>query len=276
MDEQFSRFARLVGEDGVSALHRAGVAVFGLGGVGSFCAEALARSGVGRLLICDADTVDVTNINRQAIAYLSTVGQRKVDLVAARARDISPDILLDTRPVWYDAESAPDFDLSGYDFVVDCVDTVSAKLLLAERCRDSGTPLIMCMGTGNKLDPSRLQITDISKTHTCPLAKVMRRELKARGILHLPLLFSDEPPIAVGGRTPGSSAFVPSSAGLMLAGYVVRSLLERHAAEAAAVSAGDGGEAASVGEKACVGAASVGAEACAGTATGASAEPSES
>lgn len=232
MDEQFSRFSRLVGEENVAALHRARAAVFGLGGVGSFCAEALARCGVGSLLLCDADTVDVTNINRQAIAYFSTIGQKKVDLVAARARDINPDIRLDLRPVWFDAASAPDFDLSGYDFVVDCVDTVAAKLLLAERCRDAGVPLLMCMGTGNKLDPSRIRIADLSKTHTCPLAKVMRRELKARGILHLPVLFSDEPPIAVGGRTPGSSAFVPASAGLMLAGYVVNRLLEKAAGAA--------------------------------------------
>lgn len=230
MDEQFSRFARLVGEENISVLHGARIAVFGLGGVGSFCAEALARAGIGRLLLCDADRVDVTNINRQAIAYFSTVGREKVELVAARSRDINPEIELDLRPVWFDENSAPEFDLSGFDYVIDCVDTVAAKLLLAERCQEAGTPLLMCMGTGNKLDPSRLQIVDIQKTHTCPLAKVMRRELNKRGIRRLPVLFSDEPPISVGGRTPGSSAFVPASAGLMLAGYAVNQILEKHAA----------------------------------------------
>lgn len=230
--EIFDRLEMLIGPEALDRLLRARVAVFGLGGVGSFAAEALARSGVGRLLLCDHDRVTPSNLNRQSIAFLSTVGQSKAALMAARIADIHPTATVDARPVFFCAETAGQFDLSGFDYVIDAIDTVASKLLLAETCQRLGVPLIASMGTGNKLDPSQLRIADISKTSVCPLARVMRRELRRRGILHLPVLYSTEPPRRplpssepTGRRaTPGSCAFVPPVAGLMLAGAVVRAI----------------------------------------------------
>ena len=236
MNEYENRTARLIGEDAVERLHQAHVAVFGIGGVGSFAAEAIARAGVGSIDLIDADRVSPSNINRQLIALRSTVGQYKVDVMNERIHDIRPETFVRVFPVFYDAETAESFDFASYDYIVDAIDTVSSKLLMIEKAHAVGTPLISSMGTGNKLHPERFQITDITKTSVCPLARVMRRELKKRGIEHLKVLYSDEVPLTpaapeeetVGEVTkrnsPASISFVPSAAGLMIAGEVIRSL----------------------------------------------------
>ncbi len=231
-EEQLSRTALLLGEDAMARLAAARVAVFGLGGVGGHAAEALARSGVGALDLFDHDTVSVSNINRQIVALHSTVGRYKTEVMAQRIRDIRPATQVREHRLFFLPENAAEVDFTVYDYVIDAVDTVSAKLALAECTVAAGVPLISCMGTGNKLDPSRLVITDIAKTETCPLARVMRRELRARGISHLRVLYSTEPPQPHRGvteedrRTPASTAFVPSVAGLLLAGDVVRYLAD--------------------------------------------------
>lgn len=231
--EQFTRTAMLLGAPAVERLLRAHVAVFGVGGVGSFCVEALARAGVGSLSLFDPDTVAPSNLNRQLIALHSTLGQQKVEAARNRILDIHPQAQVFAHPVFYSAENAGQYDLSAYDYIVDAIDTVSSKLLLIERARAAGTPVLSCMGTGNKLDPSRLALADISETSVCPLARVMRYELKKRGISHLRVVYSPEPPCTpIGGeppapgrrQTPGSVSFVPSAAGLLLAAEVVRCL----------------------------------------------------
>ena len=180
MENIYTRTAALIGDAGLERLKAASVAVFGCGGVGSYAAEALARAGVGAITVVDADTVAPSNLNRQLIALADTLGRPKADAEAERIRQINPGCLVTALSVFYSAENADDFDLSQYDYVVDAIDTVTSKLLLAERCRDAGTKLISSMGTGNKLDPSRFRVADISKTSVCPLARVMRRELKGR------------------------------------------------------------------------------------------------
>ncbi len=230
----FSRQEILLGPEGMKRLAQASVAVFGIGGVGSYVVEALARSGVGRLLLIDSDRISESNLNRQLIALHSTIGQRKVEAARARILDICPEVRVDVFPLFVTPENLETIPLAGCDYVVDAIDSVSAKLALAERCRDQGIPLIASMGTGNKLDPCRLELADISATSVCPLARVMRRELRKRGICHLEVLYSREEPIrpwATGeeppqGRraVPGSVAFVPSAAGLMIAGRVIRRL----------------------------------------------------
>ena len=228
-NEPFSRTAAILGEDGMERLRKAKVAVFGVGGVGGYVCEALARSGVGELHIFDMDTVSVTNINRQIIALRSTVGRYKTEVMRERILDINPDCSVTEYRVFYLPENADDYDLSTYDFVVDAIDTVSAKLELAVRTAALGVPFISCMGTGNKLDPSMLEITDISKTSICPLARVMRRELRARGINHMTVLYSKELPVTSGTdeegkKVPASTAFVPPAAGLLISSHVVREL----------------------------------------------------
>lgn len=228
MTEQFERTAMLIGEDAVDKLQQASVAVFGVGGVGSYVVEALARAGVGRLLLVDSDTVSVTNINRQLIALHSTVGQFKVEVAAARVRDIQPACVVETKAVFYTPETADDIDLSGYSYIVDAVDSVSAKVELIVRAEALGVPIISCMGAGNKLDPTRFEVADIYKTTVCPLARVMRRELKNRGIRSCKVVYSREEPVvpAEGGRRlPASISFVPSAAGLVLAGEVIKDLI---------------------------------------------------
>ena len=230
----FSRQEILLGPEGMKRLAQASVAVFGIGGVGSYVVEALARSGVGRLLLIDSDQISESNLNRQLIALHSTIGQLKVEAARARILDICPEVRVDVFPLFVTPENLETIPLEGCDYVVDAIDSVSAKLALAERCRDQGIPLIASMGTGNKLDPCRLELADISVTSVCPLARVMRRELRKRGICHLEVLYSREEPIrpwATGeeppqGRraVPGSVAFVPSAAGLMIAGRVIRRL----------------------------------------------------
>lgn len=234
MKKQFERTGLLLGEEAVALLQKKRVAVFGIGGVGGFTAEALVRSGIGAIDIIDKDVVDITNINRQIIAVHSTVGRPKVEVMRERLLDVNPDCEIRMHECFFLPETAEQFDFSVYDYVVDAVDTVTAKLELALRAEQAGTPIISAMGAGNKLDPSRFEVADISKTSVCPLARVMRRELKKRGIDHLKVVYSREEPLTPkqrleeGGRRslPGSVAFVPSVAGLMIASEVIRDLTE--------------------------------------------------
>ena len=230
---QFSRTAMLIGGEAVERLNNARVAVFGLGGVGGALCEALARAGVGALTLIDGDTVSVTNINRQIIATHSTVGMLKTEAVRARVLDINPDCRVDIHSVFYSADNADIINYASYDYVADAIDTVSSKLLIVERCNAVGTPVISAMGTGNKLDPSRLTVTDISKTDMCPLARVMRRELRVRGIDRLKVVFSREQarkpdaafcPEAKDARRlpPGTLSTVPNVAGLMMASEIIK------------------------------------------------------
>lgn len=241
MKEQFSRTEMLLGAPAMERLARARVAVFGIGGVGGYVVEGLARSGVGALELVDSDQVSLSNLNRQIIATHATIGEDKVEAARRRVLEIHPEAQVTVRRCFFLPETAGAFDFSRYDYVVDAVDTVSAKLALAEACQAAGTPLISCMGTGNKLDPTRLNIADISKTSMCPLARVMRCELRKRGIRHLTVLYSTEPALrplsaaADGGErrdVPGSMAFVPGAAGLMIAGYVVCALTRKERAAA--------------------------------------------
>ena len=235
MSEQFLRTEMLLGRDAIEKLHSARVAVFGLGGVGGYAVDALARSGVGSLDLIDSDTVSVSNLNRQILATHSTVGMLKVDAARNRVLDINPDCVVRAYPIFYTPETADSFDFTRYDYIVDAIDTVTGKLALVERAMAVNTPIICCMGTGNKLDASAFQVADISKTTMCPLARVMRKELSKRGIRHLKVVYSQEEAMtptgweeeaaALGKRQiPGSVAFVPGAAGLLLAGEVVRDL----------------------------------------------------
>ena len=225
MDEVFSRTALLLGEDGIEKLQKARVAVFGLGGVGGSAAEALVRAGVGAVELFDNDVVSRSNVNRQAFATLSSVGTKKTDAAKARLSDLSPSVEIVTHDLFFLPENADTVDFSRFDAVIDAIDTVTAKIELVLRCRDAGTFLISCMGTGNKLDPTRLQVGDLFQTHTCPLARVMRYELKKRGVGKLTVVWSDEKPIENHAGVPGSVSFVPPAAGLVAAGEVVRQIV---------------------------------------------------
>lgn len=245
MREEFSRSALLLGEKAVEMLSQKTVAVFGVGGVGGFVVEALARSGVGTLHLVDHDTVSLSNINRQIAALHSTVGKQKTEVLKQRVLDINPWAAVHVHDCFFLPENAGGFDFSSYDYVVDAVDTVTAKLELAVRAQKAGVPVISCMGAGNKLDPTAFEVSDIFQTSVCPLARVMRRELKKRGIEQLKVVYSKEKPVkaaegvrrVTGGRAqtdrapdtesccvPGSVSFVPSAAGLILAGEVIRDL----------------------------------------------------
>ena len=226
MSDQFIRTRLLVGDEPLERLKNAKAAVFGVGGVGGYAVEALARSGVGTLHLYDDDTVSESNLNRQIAALHSTLGQPKAQVMARRILDINPDCQVRAVELFYLPENADSVDLSAYDYVVDAIDTVSAKLELAQRCHALGVPLISCMGSGNKLDPSGFRVTDLYKTQGCPLARVMRKELRRRGVPALKVVFSPEEPRPTGVRTPGSVSFVPGAAGLVLAGVVVRALAE--------------------------------------------------
>ncbi|MBR6513849.1 MAG: tRNA threonylcarbamoyladenosine dehydratase [Clostridia bacterium] len=218
----------LIGEEAVKKLTNASVLVFGCGGVGGYTIEALARAGVGRLNVVDNDTVNETNINRQIIATRKTIGQLKTEAIRDRIADINPDCVVECISIFADESNITQIiDKADPDFIVDAIDSVTSKLLIAQYAAEKNIPIIASMGTGNKLDPERLKIADISKTHTCPLARVMRRELGIRGIKHLTVLFSDEPPVKVCSRTPASISFVPSAAGLIIAGYVIRKVIEK-------------------------------------------------
>jgi len=235
MLNQFSRTELLLGKEAMEILERSRVAVFGIGGVGGYVVEALARSGVGAFDLIDDDKVCLTNLNRQIIATRKTVGQYKVDVAEQRIHEIDPNIKVTTYKIFFTPETQDQFDFTQYDYVVDAIDTVTGKLALVQNAHDAGTPIISCMGTGNKLDASMFEVADITKTSVCPLARVMRRELSKRGIRHLKVVYSKEEALtptgweaeaaALGKRQiPGSSAFVPGTAGLILAGEVVRDI----------------------------------------------------
>ena len=235
--DAFSRTRLLLGSAAMEKLKNSRVAVFGLGGVGGYTVEALARSGVGALDLIDHDTISLTNINRQLLATLATVGMSKAEAARQRVLSITPDAHVTARPVFYSPDTADDFDFSQYDYIVDAVDTVTAKLALITAAKAAGTPILSCMGTGNKLNPSLFQITDIAKTSVCPLARIMRKECAKRGLKHVKVLFSTEAPLPAteesteelpeGRRSlPGSVAFVPSVAGLLIAGEVVKDLIK--------------------------------------------------
>lgn len=234
MSNQFSRTELLLGKDALEKLKNSRVAVFGVGGVGGYTVEALVRSGIGAIDIIDNDTVSLSNINRQIIATLDTVGLLKVDVCEDRIKSINPDCKVTKYNCFFLPENADQFDFSKYDYVVDAVDTVKAKLALVEICKEKNINIISSMGAGNKLDPTRFEVADISKTSVCPLAKVMRCELRKREINHLKVVYSKEPAVKVNvtddsdevnrRSVPGSVSFVPSVAGLIIAGEVIKDL----------------------------------------------------
>lgn len=224
MSSRFTRTEPVIGKEGLNKLWNSRVAVFGIGGVGGFAVEALVRAGVGTIDIIDKDKVDVTNINRQIIATRKTVGMDKVQAMKARIADIDPEITVNAYKCFFLPET--EWDFSVYDYVIDAIDNVTAKIDLIVRARAAGVPVISSMGTGNKLDPARFEVTTIDKTSVCPLARIMRRELKKRGITDLPVVYSEEEPIKREERTPASISFVPPVAGMILAGEVIKNLIK--------------------------------------------------
>lgn len=240
MLNQFSRTELLLGDAAMKKLKNSRVAVFGVGGVGGYTVEALVRSGVGALDLIDNDTVSLTNINRQIIATLDTVGRDKVDVAQERIKSINPDCVVTTHKCFYLPETAEQFDFTDYDYVVDAIDTVKGKIEIVMRAKECSTPVISSMGAGNKLDPTAFEVADISKTSVCPLAKVMRVQLRKRGVNHLKVVYSKEPPLtpittddakeefslSVRRTLPGSTAFVPSVVGLIIASEVVKDLIK--------------------------------------------------
>lgn len=226
--EIYKRTDMLIGEDNRKKLGFAHVAVFGVGGVGSYVCEALARAGVGAITLIDGDTVQESNINRQLIALHSTVGLDKVEVMKTRIFDINPDIKVLAKKVFYCEENADTLDFSQFSYVVDAIDTVTSKLLIIEKAKKFDVPIISSMGTGNKLDASAFKICDIKKTSVCPLARVMRSELRSRGIENVKVLYSEEQPQnREGGRTPASISYVPSVAGLLIAGEVIKDIISK-------------------------------------------------
>lgn len=238
MDKKFDRTKRLLGAEAMKKLENVHVAVFGIGGVGGHAAEAMVRSGIGEITIVDSDEVAESNINRQLIATTKTVGRKKVDVMEQRLMEINPKVIVHKCCCFFLPETKGDFNFSTYDYVIDAVDTVTAKLALVEACQEYEVPIISSMGAGNKLDPTAFEVADISKTSVCPLAKVMRRELKKRNIKHLKVVYSKEKPIEEKAyedfdtdeprqrrATPGSIAFVPSVAGLIMAGEVIKDIV---------------------------------------------------
>ena len=234
MDERFRRAGAILGDAAMKKLSESRVAVLGLGGVGSYTAEALARAGVGELTVVDNDEISITNINRQLYALTSTVGMKKTQVAAERIKDINPECKVNIIDGFYLEENSADFFEGGYDYIADAVDTVQAKMSLAAESQRRGIPLISCMGTGNKLDPTLFRVSDISKTSVCPLCRVMRRELKARGINRLKVVWSPEQPIKPGETAeessrralPGSISFVPPVAGMIMAGEIIKDLIK--------------------------------------------------
>ena len=251
MQNQFSRSELLIGKEGIEKLHKSRVAVFGIGGVGGYTVDALVRSGVEQIDLIDDDKVCLTNLNRQLIATRKTVGKDKVDIMRERILEINPKVTVNVYKTFFLPENADTFPFEEYDYVVDAVDTVTAKISLVMKCQETGTPIISCMGAGNKLDGSQFKVSDIYKTSMCPLAKVMRRELKKRGVKKLKVVYSEEKPtrpledMSISCRThcicppgaqhkcterrdiPGSTAFVPSIAGLLIAGEIIKALAEK-------------------------------------------------
>lgn len=235
MEDQFTRTRMLLGEAAVKRLTESRVAVFGVGGVGGYVVEVLARSGIGRLDLIDNDEVCLTNLNRQVIALHSTLGRKKVDVAEERIRDINPRCEVNKQAMFYLPENADLIDLGRYDYVVDCIDTVAAKLELIRRCHRLHVPLISCMGAANKMDPAAFRVADLSKTQMDPLAKVIRKKLRQEGITHVKVVYSEEPPIEpIPTETeehtqkrsiPASNAFVPAAAGIICGGEVIRDLI---------------------------------------------------
>ena len=223
--EQFARTSLLIGEDNLNKLINSKVIVFGVGGVGSYVVESLVRSGIGNISIVDFDVVDITNINRQIIALHSTIGKKKVEVMKERILDINPNINVTIYDTFVSYETIDNFNMADYDYVTDCIDNVTGKLLIIEKCIKNNIKVISSLGTANKLDPSKLILTDISKTNTCPLAKVMRLELRKRGINHLNVLFSNELPIKNDSNILGSVSFVPSTGGLLISSKVIKDLI---------------------------------------------------
>ena len=235
MVNQFSRTELLIGSENINKLKNSTVAVFGIGGVGGFVAEALARAGIGHLVLIDNDTVSLTNINRQIVALHSTIGKYKTEVMRDRIADINPNAIVEVHNCFYLPENKDDFDFSKYDYVVDAVDTVAAKLSIIEEAKRCNVPVISSMGAGNKLNPTMFEVADISKTSVCPLTKVMRYELKKRGIKNVKVVYSKEPAIKASvpkgydestskRSVPGSISFVPSAAGLIVAGEVIKDI----------------------------------------------------
>lgn len=221
----FERTKQLIGEDAFEVLRNKKVAIFGLGGVGSYVFEGLIRAGISNFILIDKDVVDITNINRQLVAYQSTIGQAKVEVAKARGLDINPDCNIEIHEMFYLKETKDDIDFTGVDYIIDAIDTVTAKLLLIEESKRMEIPIICSLGTGNKLDNTQFEITDINKTRECPLAKIIRKELRRKGIKGVRVIYSKELPI-MKKQTPASISFVPSVAGLMIAGDVVREFLK--------------------------------------------------
>ena len=235
MESQFSRTELLIGKEGLNKLQSTHVAVFGIGGVGGYVVEALVRSGIGEIDIIDNDKVALSNLNRQIIATHTSIGKYKVDIAEERIKDINPNCIVNKYQTFFTPETSSEFDFSKYDYVVDAIDTVSGKIELVMKCNEAGVPIISSMGAGNKMHPEMFEISDIYKTSVCPLAKVMRQELKKRKIKKLKVVYSKENPIKIqiqneekstsGKPVPGSNAFVPSTVGLIIAGEVIRTLL---------------------------------------------------
>lgn len=225
MEERYSRSAALLGEDAIENLKSKSVIVFGVGGVGGYVAEALSRMGVGTIELVDNDIVSESNINRQIIATYDTIGMLKTEVMRKRILSINPDAKVFARNCFYLPDTAGEFDFSKYDYVVDAVDTVTAKLSIIMAAKEKNVPVISSMGAGNKLDPSAFEVSDISKTSVCPLARVIRRELKKRGINNVKVVYSKEEP-AASSRIPGSVAYVPASAGLLIASEVIEDLIK--------------------------------------------------
>lgn len=224
MSRMHKRTETITGTEATAALKRAKVAVFGVGGVGGYAAEALARAGIGSIDLIDRDRIEESNLNRQIIALRSTLGLDKAETMRSRIKDIDPGIEVKTHKIFYMPENANDFDIAGYDYIVDAMDTVTAKIELAVRAKDEGIPIISAMGTGNKKDASAFRIADISKTSVCPLARIMRKELGKRGIRHMKTVYSQEQPIKA--DPPGSMPNVPGAAGLIMAGEVIKDIIE--------------------------------------------------
>ncbi len=231
MENQFSRTELLIGDDGIKKLNNAKVAIFGVGGVGSYVLEALTRAGVGNIIIVDNDVISESNINRQIIATHSTIGKDKVEVAKNRALDINPNVKIDAFKVFYNNENNNIIDKS-VDYIIDCIDTISSKIDLVVMAKKLNIPIISSMGAGNKLNPTKFEVTDISKTSVCPLAKIMRKELRNRNIKNLKVVYSKEEPIKVSmvneenKKVPGSISFVPSVAGLIIASEVVKDILK--------------------------------------------------
>ena len=237
MINEFSRTELLLGAEGMEKLKKARVAVFGIGGVGGYAVEALARAGIGALDLIDNDVISLTNINRQIIALHSTVGQPKTEVMAARVKDINPDCTVTTYQCFFGPDTAEQFDFAQYDYIIDAIDTVTGKIALAVQAKEAGTPIISSMGTGNKLNPTKFEVTDLYQTTFCPLARIMRKELRKRGVERLKVVYSAEEALTPEGATeelpqgrrsiPGSVSFVPSVAGLILAGEVIKDIINQ-------------------------------------------------